>query len=1363
MRKRSLSSLTCISLMLSGALFGASPVVASAHEITAAINETEITADAINETAITETEITATEADGETAKIGGGYAVTGQIPDVGYTCKIYDATNGLPTSDAMFVLGAKNGYVWVAGYSGVFRYDGTTFEKMDVTEGLTSGRGLYEDSFGRIWVGTNDDGVVVIDGEKYTHITLDDGLPSSSIRSFMEDGMGRVYIGTTTGLCYANEAFEITLVDDDRINNERVLRLVKDAKGQIYGQTKNGLVFSVENGKVTKCYESADLGDEVITTIMPDPERGGRLYFGTSSSNVYYGKFGDPISKMARIGVKPLENIHWICYECDRVWVASMSQVGYLDENGVFHMVNDFWMDSTIEMMTADYQGNMWFVSSTQGVMKVVSGNFTNLTEEAGMEEEAVNATCLVDGMLYYGTDHGLRIISESGKQVENDLTKFIGDSRIRCIKNDAKGNVWISCFTNDLGLICYKKDSSFENYTTGNGMPGNEVRCTAETEDGAILVGTNNGLAVIKNGKVVRTVGEADGIENTVFMTVEEGENGVIYAGSDGGGIYAITDNKVKRIGRKEGLTGDVITRIKKDEINDVVWVLTSNTVEYIKDGKVTNVSSFPYTNNYDVFPNDNGEFWISSPYGLFRLRTQDLLDDTVTDYDLYTLSNGLPGIPTSYSYSALDADGNLYVSARTGVVKVNIDTYFASAEEVKLDVADLYYEDEKIFPNEAGVYTIPSGDERIRIVPAVLDFSLSDPLVRIYLEGSEDNGITVRRSEITNMEYTGLPYGNYTLHIQILDNTRENVLQDAAFRITKRPKLQELFITKLAVVLFVALFVGFLVWRIMNGTIIRRQYTELRRAKEEAERANTAKSRFLANISHEIRTPLTTIAGTDELILRENAEGVPKGYFLSVVNYALDIRHATDSLLTMINDLLDITKMESGKMEVAKREYDTRELFTSVIDMTKVNLGDKNITFETDIDATLPKILKGDNEKIRQILSNLLNASVKYTAKGSFGLHVLMTEKTSETCKIRFSVKDTGIGITDEQMKNIFTAYEGMDEKRVPGDDGPGLGLEIAARLVALMGGKLEGKSEPGKGSEFFFTLEQEIVEIQAIGDLNDGMAQSPYEPSFIAPDATVLVVSDNDMNRNLLQDLLKPTQMFIVTAKSGSDCLEKLKYGNYNVVLLSDMMAGMDGVETIAHIRETDPDLPVYALSTNATLDEAYYMEKGFNGSLSMPIDTELLEETIVRHLPENEVLLAKEHVRQETVADLPEDKKWLAETEGISASEGIKNTGGIASYLFSVELFYDTIDESTQAARDARNDGDEKVFVAKLHAITNSAKIIGAKELFYRAEKLEMAASKHDTDYVEEHLEEVLTEYASYKDTLSKIKETAESAK
>ncbi|MBP5623979.1 MAG: hybrid sensor histidine kinase/response regulator, partial [Lachnospiraceae bacterium] len=376
---------------------------------------------------------------GESA-FGGGYAVSGQLKGVGYSAKLYDASNGLPTSDANYIIGSSDGYIWIGGYSGIIRYDGAVFERLDTSEGLTSGRCLMEDSKNRMWVATNDNGVVMIDGAKRTHITYKEGLPSSSVRAFAEDSDGLIYIGTTAGLSYLDDELKLTNIYDVRINNERILRLDPDPSGDfVYGVTRNGNIFTLKGEKVIDVYSGDDLGIEKISTILADPYHEGRIYIGTEAGKVYYGDFGS--KDLKRVNVAPIDKVQWLCHACGRVWVASSSVAGYIDTNDHFVQLENIPVESGIEMMSSDYQGNIWFSSSTQGIMKVVANNFQNITEIAGLDEEVVNVTYRYNGCLYIGTDEGLSILDNSYTKVNNALTRYLKGSRIRCISSDNEGS----------------------------------------------------------------------------------------------------------------------------------------------------------------------------------------------------------------------------------------------------------------------------------------------------------------------------------------------------------------------------------------------------------------------------------------------------------------------------------------------------------------------------------------------------------------------------------------------------------------------------------------------------------------------------------------------------------------------------------------------------------------------------------------------------------------------------------------------------------------------------------------------------------------------------------------------------------
>ena len=1312
--------------------------------------------------------VSADSGDGNKERVtsGGGYAVSKQLENVGYSTTIYDATNGLPTSDANCVFASSDGYIWIGGYSGIIRYDGSVFERIDNVPGLTSGRAIFEDSLGRIWVGTNDNGVVVLNKSEYARYTYQEGLPSSSVRCFSEDNEGVVYIGTTNGISYVGQDGILRNLEDDRLKNSIIVRMVSDKDGVVYGNTKDGELFSIKDAKISAFYDYEDLGLEKVSTVYAKKDESGMIYIGTESDSVYYGNFGNNAGQLKHISVDPVNFTYWITYACNRIWITSENCTGYIDQYNTFHELKNIPMKNSIDMMTCDYQGNLWFASSRQGVMKIVTNNFQDLFEIAELEDNVVNATCLYDNSLYIGTDNGLIELDSNNKKVNSALTEYLEGVRIRCLSEDKDSNLWISTYTNDMGLVCYGKNRKITNYNRDTGLLDNAVRCTKIASDGSVYVGTNSGLNIIKDGSIVKKFDEEDGLENTVVLTIEEGNDGEILVGSDGGGMYIIENNKVKKLGRDDGLTSDVILRIKKDDYRDLYWIITSNSIETFCDGMINNIDSFPYNNNYDIYFSDNGKVWVLSSYGLYSVDGEAMVNNEVTDYGLYTISNGLISTPTANSYSALTSDGDLYISGRTGINKVNINHFFDVHSGIKVDIRSLYCNDTKINPDEKGTYTIPAEKGRIQISPAVLDYTMTNPLLRVYLEGKESSGITEFQSNLTSLEYTDLKYGNYNLHIQLLNKSTGDVIQDDVFKLVKKPRITELLAVRILLLALLASITALIVWRIMTGTVIRKQYVEIQQAKEEAERANSAKSRFLANMSHEIRTPINTIMGMDEMILREDPTDVPKPYFMSIINYALDIRNASESLLGLINDLLDISKIESGKMHLVEQDYSTEELFRSIVSMIRVRSSQKDLTFDIDIDGSLPKTLYGDAGKVKQITLNLLTNAVKYTDHGGFSLNVHVEDINDEECTLKISVKDTGIGIKAEDLDKLFAAYERLDEEKNSGIQGTGLGLDISKKFAELMNAKLYCESEYGKGSEFTFIVRQKISDKSAIGVFNehsDDAAKGPYVPQFIAPDAEVLVVDDNPMNLTVIKGLLKSTKMFVTTAASGEECLEKLKHSSFNVVLLDHMMPGMDGLETIARIREDNPNLPVYALTANAMAGgEEFYKSKGFTGYLAKPIDSMALEKAIMKHIPEEIMMKPTVADVSEEPESLPENLMWITDVKEINLEDGIKCSGGISTYGNALINFYDTIEHNAKIIEDAYNGDDIRLYTVKVHALKTSARIVGANELAKLSEQLEEAGKNNNIEFIKANFEKHINSYRAFKDILKKLSDKDESS-
>ncbi len=525
-----------------------------------------------------------------------------------------------------------------------------------------------------------------------------------------------------------------------------------------------------------------------------------------------------------------------------------------------------------------------------------------------------------------------------------------------------------------------------------------------------------------------------------------------------------------------------------------------------------------------------------------------------------------------------------------------------------------------------------------------------------------------------------------------------------------------------------------------------------QIREEKRKADEANAAKSVFLSHMSHEIRTPMNAIVGMTEILLRTELTSEQREY----LNY---IRSSGNALVMIINDILDISKIEAGKMELVEDEYEIRPMLNDISMIIKNRIGDKPVELLQEIDENLPVKLWGDGLRIRQIIINLLNNAVKFTDEGHVKLTIRVEKKEEEKASLFFSVSDTGQGIKEEDLERLFEAFEQVDVRKNKGKEGTGLGLSISSQLVAMMGGKLEVQSKYGTGSEFFFTISQKIVSKDAVTQEEN----ESKELDFIAPDARILVVDDNAMNLKVAAGLLAPMRMQIEFASSGKEALSMIVKKRYHLIFMDHMMPVMDGVETTKCIRQMGDEycqnVPIVALTANAMKEaKLLFDEAGMNGYLTKPIDMRHMCRILRRWLPK-ELILSTECVDSAERKPAEEnDQQREIVIEGIDTEQGIRYSGSKELFISLLGDFYRLIDLKAFKIEQCVADNMIKDYTIEVHALKSTARMLGAMELSEQFKHLEELGHAGDYEKIQMETPDVLSCFRSFKERLKPYAES-----
>ncbi len=575
-----------------------------------------------------------------------------------------------------------------------------------------------------------------------------------------------------------------------------------------------------------------------------------------------------------------------------------------------------------------------------------------------------------------------------------------------------------------------------------------------------------------------------------------------------------------------------------------------------------------------------------------------------------------------------------------------------------------------------------------------------------------------------------------------------------------------ERIMVTFIITALFISLSVG-IIWTFfgMNGMMKR-----LNEAMEAANSANESKSAFLADMSHEVRTPINAVLGMAEMIRRESADSGektdkdPKAFkksFENIYTYAGSIKSAGNNLLAIINDIRDFSGIENGVMEINCVEYKLSCVLNDVQNMISFKTREKGLDFFMDIEENLPNILYGDDVRVRQVIMNLLDNAVKYTNRGSVTLSIRAEggeiPGPGQQIGLVIAISDTGIGIKKEDIVDIFTKFERFGTREKGNIVGMGLGLAIARKLLLLMDGEIHVESVFGEGTTFTILLPQKVVSGETIGDYQSRAGKNCIEDEghrdlFTAPDACILAVDDTYMNLVVLKELLKDTKIKIDTAAGGKEAVRLAEEKKYDIILMDQRMPKMDGIQTMKTICSSgsglNKDTPFICLTADAISGaKDRYIAEGFADYLTKPVDVIVLENMLLRYLPQNKVIFGG-----------PEPEKNVEAAEGSFEMNDVLEAGGINTesglmycendrelYKGVLEVYLNGARERTGEIGTSYDNENWEDYAVYVHALKSTSKMIGALKLSGTAADMEAAADERNIEFIKRDHEDMMAQY------------------